>query len=517
RHADGALAASDIDVKGETLDLTADARRAADGTLAAHYRLQLPRLAAIGSDYGGRADVTGQVSGRPQKLAGSVTLVADALAISAMRLDHLEATVDVADLAMPGGKVAVKFRRGDINGTASTDFALSPGELLRLTRLTLRAAGTRVDGTLALRLPSGAVDGNINAAVADLKPWSAIIGAPVAGSVDLKTTLASKGAQTVALTLTGADLGCGAVTAKRLLVTGKFTDPLGRPRGEADALVEDAQHAAAKIERLHLHAQADRAGTVALTGEARGKSFEKFELALGATATLDRSQTTLRVARLSGSIGKQAIALRKPLLVRHSGSDLAFSDLAVSLGSGEIAGDGAMKANDISLHLLAHDLPLHNLAELAGQNGVAGVLGFELTLSGTRTRPQGEFTLDGEELRFAAATRPDLPTFGIVADAVWRGDTVQLRGRLAAPNNAALGFTGEAPLLLDRTSLAPHLPPTGRIALHLEGDGELAEFSDLLPLGEDRVAGHFAIDVSVGGTVAEPAASGRLSLRNGSY
>src|SRR5262249_14212171 len=71
RGSDGALRARDIAVKGENLDLTAAAQRAADGKVAAQYRLQLPRLAAAGSDYSGRADVTGEVSGTPEKLAGS--------------------------------------------------------------------------------------------------------------------------------------------------------------------------------------------------------------------------------------------------------------------------------------------------------------------------------------------------------------------------------------------------------------------------------------------------------------
>src|SRR5262249_8349655 len=41
--------------------------------------------------------------------------------------------------------------------------------------------------------------------------------------------------------------------------------------------------------------------------------------------------------------------------------------------------------------------------------------------------------------------------------------------------------------------------------------------ADLLPLGEDRVTGRFAADVVVGGTVASPAANGRLKLSDTRY
>src|SRR5207302_11335226 len=40
---------------------------------------------------------------------------------------------------------------------------------------------------------------------------------------------------------------------------------------------------------------------------------------------------------------------------------------------------------------------------------------------------------------------------------------------------------------------------------------------DLLPLGEDRFTGRFALDLSVNGTVGAPAASGHLTISDGRY
>ena len=51
----------------------------------------------------------------------------------------------------------------------------------------------------------------------------------------------------------------------------------------------------------------------------------------------------------------------------------------------------------------------------------------------------------------------------------------------------------------------------------MHGAGEIANLADLLPLGEDRVAGRFALDAAVNGTVAAPAASGRLTVTGGRY
>ena len=73
------------------------------------------------------------------------------------------------------------------------------------------------------------------------------------------------------------------------------------------------------------------------------------------------------------------------------------------------------------------------------------------------------------------------------------------------------------PLVLDAQTFAVTVPPQGRLALRLNGSGEIGNLADLLPLGEDRVSGRFALDAAVNGTVAAPAASGRLTVTNGRY
>src|SRR5262249_60197225 len=60
-------------------------------------------------------------------------------------------------------------------------------------------------------------------------------------------------------------------------------------------------------------------------------------------------------------------------------------------------------------------------------------------------------------------------------------------------------------------------PANGPLSFQLQGAGRLENLADLLPLGEDRVSGQFAADITVGGTVATPSASGRLKLSDGRY
>jgi translocation and assembly module TamB len=520
RLADGTLAANGITVTGANGAFAGEGRRSADGRIAATYRLDLPVLAALDIRLAGSATLSGTASGSADAPVARAVLRGKKIAVGTVHVDSLEASLDAAGLARPSGRLEAKFTVEHLDGTASAEGTLSPGEALRLTKIRLDAAGTKVEGALAYRFAAGTIDGTVSGTAPDLKPWSALVGTPVGGSAQLKATLGGGKQQTADIALDGKDLAWGAAvpaTAQRLRVTAQLADLLGKPQGRAELQLDNAKRGDASIEQLRLAGSSDRPGRFALDGALRGKAGAPVDLTTRASATIGEDRIELRVTQLTGNFGDQAVLLRQPLVLSRRGADLAFADLALGIGGGRLTGAGATKANALSLHLLAESLPVGMFAALGGAQDVTGILGFEVTLGGTRVRPQGDVVVDAEQLRFAAASRPDLPPLGMVAAATWRGDRVQLKGRLAGPQNAAIGFAGAVPLVLDPKSLAPSLPPSGAVALHLEGEGELANIADLLPLGEDRLAGHFAVDVTVSGTVAAPDASGQLSLRDGRY
>jgi translocation and assembly module TamB len=92
-----------------------------------------------------------------------------------------------------------------------------------------------------------------------------------------------------------------------------------------------------------------------------------------------------------------------------------------------------------------------------------------------------------------------------------------LKGQVNGLKGDQIGFSGTVPLLLNPVPLGISVPADGRVALQMQGSGQVEHLADLLPLGEDRVSGHFAANVAVGGTLAAPAASGHLQLTDGRY
>ncbi len=102
-------------------------------------------------------------------------------------------------------------------------------------------------------------------------------------------------------------------------------------------------------------------------------------------------------------------------------------------------------------------------------------------------------------------------------DGSWNGRNLDVKGQVTGLEGDQVALTGSVPLLLTPTPLGISVPSDGRLALQVQGAGQIEHLADLLPLGEDRVSGHFAADAAVGGTVASPVARGSFKLSDGHY
>jgi translocation and assembly module TamB len=225
----------------------------------------------------------------------------------------------------------------------------------------------------------------------------------------------------------------------------------------------------------------------------------------------------LRLTRLAGSLDSDQFRLAQPLDLTRRGADVAFSGLDLRLGPGHIAGNGAVRGEALALALNAVDLPVAAGAQLLGHPGVHGALSASANLSGTLRAPRGRIAVNARELSLSVLPHTRTPRLGLTVTGDWDGRAVDMRGQVTGLEGDRVAITGSLPLLLTPAPLGLSVPPQGRLALRVQGNGDIGHLADLLPLGEDRLSGHFAADVAVGGTVASPAASGRLRLTGARY
>ncbi len=249
-------------------------------------------------------------------------------------------------------------------------------------------------------------------------------------------------------------------------------------------------------------------------GDVKG---EPLTVALAGDGALEPGRVDLRLNRLAGSLGNDRLSLEQPLTLSRHGGDLAFSGLALDFGAGRITGSGGVRGNSVSLALNVANFPIASAGRLAGYRQVRGTLNAAATLGGTLRAPQGRMSLNARELTVASSRHSRLKGLGLAIDGTWNGRNVDVKGQVTGLEGDQVALTGSVPLLLNPAPLGISVPSDGRLALQVQGAGQIEHLADLLPLGEDRVSGHFAADAAVGGTIASPAARGSLKLSDGHY
>jgi translocation and assembly module TamB len=494
--------------------------------LAATGSLQIPQLQPLGAAFGvaARGSIAGRIdaSGTAGRLKLRAELDGRDLGLGAAKLDALHLAGEVPDLALRKATVTGDFHGGGVDGTLAVDVdAHSETEVL-VPRLRLQAAGGRIDGTLRIARTGPRLQGTIDGRVPDLSGWSRLAGVHLAGSLNFKAVLADRGGQSVEATVTADRVSAGSgpthASLGHLAVAARLNDLFGTPTGRARAVLTAAAFRRGKVTSATITLASRHPGRFAFAADAKGRIGDPLTLALGGECNIATSLSAidLRVARFSASIGRDHIRLTRALKLTKHGNDLSLSDLALAVGHGRITGEAALRRSALSMRLVATDFPIAPMARLAGYERASGTLAMRADLSGTRAAPRGHIELSGQGLSLASRTQHP-PTLGFSAVGNWNGRDLELKGKIRGLKAEALSFDGSLPLVMTSAPLAFAIPPQGRLAMRLQGGGELANLADLLPLGEDRLSGRFTLNLAASGTVAAPGATGRLTVQDGRY
>jgi translocation and assembly module TamB len=519
----GALIVDQLSIAGAAMNLSGDARfDPASSQLAASLALELPRLkplgAALGTEMAGAVSAHINAEGMLDHLRLKSEVEGNEIAATGARIDRLRLTGEVPDLAEPKAAFDGTYRAYGLDGTLALAAEVKENSEVVLPRFRLTAADSAIEGSLRIAPDTDLIRGSITGRAPDLGRLSKLAGTPLGGSLEFRAGLDARGGQALDLALTGARLtagtGSSSIGIGRLDLTARFADILRAPSGTGRLALTTASLGNAEFATANLTLDAPRPGRLTFQGDAKG---QPLTVALAGEGGLEPGRIELRLSRLAGSLGSDRILLEQPLLLSKRGGDLAFSGLALDFGTGRITGNGGMRGQSLSLALNAANLPIASGARLLGYPKAQGSLTIATTLGGTLRAPQGHISLNARELSLVASKHSQLPALGLGVDGNWNGRNIDLKGQVTGLKGDTISFAGSAPLLLTPSPLRISVPPEGRLGLQLQGAGQLEHLADLLPFGEDRLTGHFAADISLGGTVAAPAANGRLKLADARY
>jgi translocation and assembly module TamB len=345
---------------------------------------------------------------------------------------------------------------------------------------------------------------------------------PLAGRADLHAKLTPQRGQAVEATLNGAGLatgnGSGRITLGQLTANARIVDVLGTPSGSGEATLSGVAFGGGNIAKASLKLDNAGPGRFAFRADAAGTIRSPLTVAFGGTAGLTprTGAFDLQLARLNGTFGTDKFQLTRALNVSAHGNDIAMSGLALTYGRGRLSGDASRRGSVLSLQLTGRDLDLAALGKLAGRNELGGTVAFDANVGGSLGAPQGRFTLTGTGLRMVLP-KQRMPSLGLNLDGTWNGRDLGFNGHVSGLKGTALTLSGNAPVVLTQSPFGISLPPQGRLALRVQGSGDLANMADLLPIGEDSLSGKFSLDGGVAGTLAAPSASGHLTISDGRY
>ena len=460
----------------------------ASNRLTAALGLEVPRLKPLGPALG--TDLIGMVSGHFDlegaldhlRLKGAVE--GNGIATGGARIDRLRLTAEVPDLAQSKATLDGAYRAYGLDGTLAVAAELERDSELVLPRLRLTAADSVAEGSLRIALDTGHLSGSISGRAPDLRRFSGLAGTPLGGNIAFSAGLDARGGQLLDLRLSGTRLTFGS---------------LGN---------------AAEFSTVNLTLNTPRPGRFAFQADAKGRPLS---VAAAGDGGFEPGRIELRLARLAGSLDSDRILLEQPLTLSKRGADVAFAGLALDFAGGRIAGNGGLRGESVALSVNAANLPIASGARLLGYPKARGSLTIATTIGGTLRAPQGRISVTARGLSFAASKHSRLPTLGLGVDGNWNGRAIDLKGQVTGLKADTITFAGAAPLVLTPAPLGISVPPNGPLSLRLQGAGQLEHLADLLPLGEDRLSGQFSADIGVGGTIAAPAANGRLRLADARY
>ncbi len=492
--------------------------------LTAAIEAEIPSLKPLGAVLGDISN--GRVSGR--------------VALSGV-LDHMGAEMELDGSGLQGGdarlaqihlearmpdvqaaKVAIegRFRHGNLSGTLGLEVdGGNPAELL-IPRLRVQAADSTVEGGFRIDRTTLLSRGTLVVRVPDLSRWSSTAGLPLAGSFGLRAELEQSRGQNVDLTATADRLSFGPAGSRvglgKMEVSWRLADAFNAPTGKAQARITALTLTSGRLDEAKLSLTSVKPGRFAFTADAKGRFADPISFASRGEYQWSPRGRELQVAAFAGEIGGDRLQLTAPLKLTQNGADYSLSNLALSLGSGRISGNAALRGRALAGRLTVKNLPVALAARLVGQKGAGGTMTLDANVAGTAAAPTGRFSLTARDLTYAQAGHR-LSSLSIDSTGDWNGRKLALKGKIGGLKGETLGFSGSIPVVFNPAPLSLSIPPSGRLTMRLEGSGDLSNLADLLPIGEDRLSGRFTLDAGVTGTPAAPAASGRLTVTGGRY
>jgi translocation and assembly module TamB len=492
--------------------------RSLDGALAIDLARLAPLSPLLGVAVDGPLAVHAQLGGNVAKPAIELAAESPGLLIAGEHVDSLrlnasgEGTPEAAD-----GTMRLVATARDLQAELATALELR-APMLRLTDLTLSAPRTRVSGGLSMDLERQLIEGELTGRIEQLRAFAGLLPVPLAGELAFEARAAAKDStQTIALAAQGRDLRSDVGRLGRL---GRFglrasvADALNTPRVTANLTLDDLAQGEVALAEGTLRAEGTPQA-LGLTVSATGEAYAPYDLD-GRIGIALGEQVQVRIEELGGSLANQPLNLAGPATVTLAEGSVAIHDLDLRLADARLRGEFALAPQEVAAEATLDQLPLALLGQF-GAPELSGRLGGRLALQGTPADPSGSIRLEATGVAPESPAFADLPParLALTGELAARRLRLDLRGE--GVSERPIRANADLPLVVDLAGGAFEVPPDGQVAGSLDAELSLARLADIAGLDDQRLEGPLLADLTVGGTVADPAVDGTVRIEDALY
>jgi translocation and assembly module TamB len=308
-------------------------------------------------------------------------------------------------------------------------------------------------------------------------------------------------------TLEGNDLLARAQRARGVRGTIAVQQVKGRATGSVSLEADTITAGGIRVETVTLAARLlDRGGAVF---SATGKAGNGTALRASGEYAIVADSTDVRLDTLDIAIGTSRWALLAPMRVRTTPAGLTVDTLLLGAGRARLAGSASIPVNaPVRGHLRADGMPLADIGVLAQlKTPIAGRLGFDLDIAGTRAQPTLSLSGAADSLKVGGLLAEAMRVTGRYALNRAAMDATLVRG-----GRSILDASVDYPVAITLFSAKP-AGDTLRGRIHADSV-DLALIEALSPKLRNA-RGRLTLDLAVTGEAKHPHVGGLATIRSG--